>query len=660
VVGLFIYMSSFRPSNYKGKLLTRLDEGGSESTFDTTPSTAKDDTTLTTAKIGDFIVITVNPGADNEEKISASAVSVSGTTATWTIVNRGLSFTENASVTANKKQHAIGETVIISNDDHFIAQQIVDIDSAQTITGMKTVSTPTADGHIATKAYADSVGAGGTVLKDQLVEEGDAGETVVAGNLVYFDTTDNEWKLCDANTAATLNNVKLGIAQGAGTDGNTISGGVLTLGLDKNQTEMTAGDEMYASDTAGAIASSAGTTTRVIGIARTATELYFDPNYAYIPTDNEKDAMAGGGDLGTPSSSNKFVTERMVSSVQFGGDGSDGVLDTSSGSVEIDLGGEQVVIKNYTSINVVTNNVTFTNPHANGTIVIFKSQGDATISATINLTGVGAEGGAAATAGKTGVSFAGGSAVGGGAGGNAGLDGSAAGSAGSAGSAINSDFINFYTKEDWKVARGTIVVQAGSGGGGGGAGTVGGSGAAGTGATGGRGGGAFILQVAGALDFSGTINASGNNGSNSSNVGSESTNTAAAGGAGGGGSAGQVVVIYNELTANTGTINTAGGNGGTAGTATANSDGSTEDAAGGGGGGGGGSYGGAGGAGGAGARTTGNSASNGSGGGSVTSNNGAGGGGGGGGAAPNSIATGGGGGGGGTSDGLLIAENIGI
>lgn len=131
-------LGAFRPSNYVGKLLTRLDEGGSESTFNTTPGTAADGSTLTTAKIGDFLVFTINPGADNEEKISASAVSVSGTTATWTIINRGLSFTENVAVTANKKAHAVGETVIISNDDQYLSQQYIDVDQSQSIIGIKT------------------------------------------------------------------------------------------------------------------------------------------------------------------------------------------------------------------------------------------------------------------------------------------------------------------------------------------------------------------------------------------------------------------------------------------------------------------------------------------------------------------------------------------
>lgn len=159
-----VRLGAFRPSGYTGKLLTRLVEGGSESTFNTTPGTAPDGTSLTTAKIGDFIVLTINPGAANEEKISASAVSVSGTTATWTIINRGLSYTENAAVTANKEQHAIGETVIISNDDHFTSEQYVTLDSAQTFTGQKTFASTSLPQVATNTTYAQLVANGTNTL----------------------------------------------------------------------------------------------------------------------------------------------------------------------------------------------------------------------------------------------------------------------------------------------------------------------------------------------------------------------------------------------------------------------------------------------------------------------------------------------------------------
>lgn len=137
---LTLTLGSFRPSNYVGKLLTRLNEGGAESTFNTTPDEAADGTGLSTTKLGDFIVFTINPGASNEEKISVSAVATSSNEATWTIINRGLSFTENVSITGNINQHAIGETVIISNDDHYLSQQFLEKGENQTITSVLTFS----------------------------------------------------------------------------------------------------------------------------------------------------------------------------------------------------------------------------------------------------------------------------------------------------------------------------------------------------------------------------------------------------------------------------------------------------------------------------------------------------------------------------------------
>lgn len=196
-------VGAFRPSNYVGKLLTRLNEGGSETTFNTTPGTAKDSSTLTTAKIGDFAVFTINPGADNEEKVSVSAVSVSGTTATWTIINRGLSFTENAVVTANKKQHAVGETVIISNDDHYLSQQFVNVDDTQSITGLKNFSSTTpprydqtppshvagtsvaTSSEFASIAYVNATGAGSNVS----ATESTRGEVELATQLEMASST---------------------------------------------------------------------------------------------------------------------------------------------------------------------------------------------------------------------------------------------------------------------------------------------------------------------------------------------------------------------------------------------------------------------------------------------------------------------------------------
>lgn len=224
-----------------------------------------------------------------------------------TISKRGLQFDGDLTteVTANKLSWVKNETIVeLGTHVPQLLNSTVQIYNDQTIEDTKTFTTvpkstaaPTAGSDLANKTYVDGV-VGGSATTDQLIEAGIAGETVAAGEGVYFDTTDNEWKLWDADSAATVNNVKLGIAQGAGTNGNSISGGVLTQGLDTNQTGMTAGDLMYAGNTAGAMTSSTGTTERVIGIAKSATELYFDPEFYYALTATEKSSIATGTPVG--------------------------------------------------------------------------------------------------------------------------------------------------------------------------------------------------------------------------------------------------------------------------------------------------------------------------------------------------------------------------
>lgn len=233
-----------------------------------------------------------------------------------TLDKRGLKFTGDLTteVSGNKKTWVANETIVsFGTDVPQLLKHVVQTIGDQTAAGIKTFSSvpkttggnPVADNDLARKAYVDSVVAG-SFPANRVVVAGTAGETVADGELIYFDTTDDEWKLCDADTAATVENVLLGVAQGAGTNGNAIANGVLLVGLDDAQTGMTPGDVMYAGNTAGEITSSPGTTTVMVGIAKSATELYFSPRFALMLTKDQQDALAGSS--GTPSSSNKYVT----------------------------------------------------------------------------------------------------------------------------------------------------------------------------------------------------------------------------------------------------------------------------------------------------------------------------------------------------------------
>lgn len=270
-----------------------------------------DKTTLVAA---DFAVDYIPAALINDKKtkiefilIDATTLSTAATTGA-TIFKRGLDFkatgvvaTDQTEIAAHKEDWTAGETKVLLGTNppylygtfanKFNVETIEEIWTFNELPTLDTYEAPTANAQFAAKKYVDDVAAGGTASIDRVLVAATAGETVAAGNLVYNDDTDNEWKLCDADTATTVEQVELGIAQGAGTNGAAISGGVLTWGLDSNQSGMTKGDVMFAGNTAGAIASSAGTTERAIGKAASATELFFDPYFFHTIKEADKDLL---------------------------------------------------------------------------------------------------------------------------------------------------------------------------------------------------------------------------------------------------------------------------------------------------------------------------------------------------------------------------------
>lgn len=221
------------------------------------------------------------------------------------------------------------ETIVeLGSDVPQLLSNYVNITDAQTIVGVKIfsnqavfstgasmgdaiiedVATPVVSTDAANKQFVVDTAAGVGVSYDSIVIPAVAGETITIGQLVYFSDTDNEWMKCDADTAGTVDNVLLGIAQGAGSNGVAITGGVLRTGLDANQSGLTIGAPYYASNTAGGISATPGTTEVFVGFAYSATQLYFDPRAAQQITENEQDALVGNG--GTPSSSNLLVTQQ--------------------------------------------------------------------------------------------------------------------------------------------------------------------------------------------------------------------------------------------------------------------------------------------------------------------------------------------------------------
>jgi len=295
-----------------------------------------DGTAIASGDLGSINYGTLEAGTSREEQISFTGITTNGDgTVTLTGVTRGLGFGAADTYSEQsdlKKQHGAGSSFILSNTPAFY-DGFVNKYNDETISGTLTVPTPTSAGHAVTKAYADALVVGG-LNQDKVVVAGNAGESVAAGDLVYFDDTDNEWKKTDADTAATVEGVLLGIAQGSGSDGVAITDGILLSGVDANQSGLTVGVRLYVGNTAGAIAESAGTTERVIGFIIKLSEL-----------DATEPVIVGTGGAAVSVSSETGTNGNAGgasyfknSSIQAGG-GAGGAGSTGSGTASTAAGG---------------------------------------------------------------------------------------------------------------------------------------------------------------------------------------------------------------------------------------------------------------------------------------------------------------------------------
>jgi len=273
------------------------------------------DALITMSMFGTLGYATLEPSTNRIENISFTGITQnSNGTATLTGVIRGLKlispYDQDISLI---KSHGGGTILRFTNSAPFY-NALTGKNNDEEITGQWTVPTPLSGGVIANKDYVDSLTLATGLSYDSITISGKAGETVTAGALVYFNTADQEWYLADATVLAEVNDVQLGIAQGAGVDGGAINKGVLIKGLDKNNTGLTPGSIYYAGDTAGVISSSGGTYERRIGVAKSSTELIFNPEWGTSPTASQKDALIGS--QGVPNLANPYITKDNVSTAE--------------------------------------------------------------------------------------------------------------------------------------------------------------------------------------------------------------------------------------------------------------------------------------------------------------------------------------------------------
>jgi len=222
-------------------------------------------------------------------------------------------------LTANaQKAHRIGANVIIS--DHSILAAL-----SRIFNGVGTInpasplayaSNPTLSsaGQLATKGYVDSVVTGGSVNTDRIILGGQtAGETIAAGDIVYFKSSDSRWWKASATDTTTFSNVLIGVALGAGTAGNPVTDGVQIYGICDVFTGLTATATYYLSNTAGEIATSAGDSSVIMGQAFSSIGLFFNK-------DISPKAFINESEIPTPQSNAEGFGVKLESDGKIGGE----------------------------------------------------------------------------------------------------------------------------------------------------------------------------------------------------------------------------------------------------------------------------------------------------------------------------------------------------
>lgn len=211
---------------------------------------------------------------------SAQAEFVCGTVATTTVtgLTRGISPADGVTEDTDLQfSHRRGANVKIT--DFPIIQRLKLQNNGEgtfeNALSYATGVTPTGNSHLTDVEYVLSVVNGGTVSFDNQIVTGNAGATIATGTVVYRNLSDGEWYAADADVTGHYTDRLIGITQGAGTDGNAITGGILISGIDRNQSGLSANSLYFLSSTAGGVQTA--TSSQIIGVAISTTELILAP-----------------------------------------------------------------------------------------------------------------------------------------------------------------------------------------------------------------------------------------------------------------------------------------------------------------------------------------------------------------------------------------------
>ena len=311
-----------------------------------TSMSTTDGHTLTMADLGTRVFLTLEPRKTSKKEI----VMCTGITSlSWTGCTRGLAFygTSTASVTANRHSHNSGSTITLSNV-HYTQEQLVDIDSNQNIGGNKKYTGNTHFYKIPT-----------------------ATTTIATGN----------------NQLITLGQLNSVTNQGAATSSDITSG----ISERATKAEISAGTSFDANNPHYISSEHATSTFQVATTSVMITESDGKLNQNALDLTENFAFSGNNSNTGTNTFSATTTISGNLISKAFGGTGSDGALNVTSGTTTITVSSANVVIKNYTSINIdAGTGLTLDAAASGGTILYLKSQGDCTIAGNIGLDGLGA------------------------------------------------------------------------------------------------------------------------------------------------------------------------------------------------------------------------------------------------------------------------------
>lgn len=494
------------PNVFRAFLAQDLNAGQASSTIKIDRITTLTGESISTASFSTFArgIISINPDADGQNSFVefASFTGIDTNNLELTGVTRGLSALSNSSNSSRMRFFPVGTQIVISFGTHDILDLIEYINNA-VVGGVGTASDTTAGTVKLTENMSTRARVYSALVKQQAVPDmtlsvipfslSTLGEDIefAGGNTPTFTapTSDPRIDLVVYDTGDSAIEVRTGSEAPSPTKPTPDDGDIVlcSVYLRPSSTEILERDD--------------------------STNSYIDK--WYIPHVYNT-ALAGGGDFGTPSSTNKFVTEEFLNNTVFNfGDGSDG----------------DVVISSPTTL---TRDMYYNNLTVNSTLTTngFRIYVKETIDGTGTIAYPTPNNGTNGTTGSTGSGGAGANAFSG-------------------------------------TSYGTLLNVPGSGGGGGGvSGDTSTGGAAGTGGVGtsfaGAGGGSGNAGAGGpgASRLIGNANNTGGSGGQSGGSGS---GTVFGGGGGGGGASGGPIVIYAKNWEGTFALQSIGGNGGAGG-----------------------------------------------------------------------------------------------